>query len=102
MHSYHIYFFLDLLPTVDFKGEAITFRTTTSAVLSTLAHCVDLMMQREEAWKKRLEKETERRKRAETLSRTYYVQLQKASATAHPGPDLEVCLFYNLMTAIQN
>lgn len=78
--------------TVDFKGEAITFRTTTSAVLDTLAHCIDLMMQREEAWRKRVEKEAERRKRAENISKSYFQQLQKANSLAHLGPDLEVCI----------
>lgn len=74
---------------IDFKGEAITFRTTTAAVLDTLAHCAELVAQREEAWRKRLERETERRRRCEGLSRTYFEQLQKMR-NVHPGPDLEV------------
>ena len=41
---------------IDFKGEAFTFKATTTGILATLSHCVDLMQQREEAWKKRLEK----------------------------------------------
>ncbi|XP_022908521.2 ceramide transfer protein isoform X1 [Onthophagus taurus] len=76
------------LPDIDFKGEAITFRTTTAAVLDTLAHCVDLVMQREESWRKRLEKETERRRKAERVSKSYFEQLQKVR-NVHPGPDLE-------------
>lgn len=99
------------MPAIDFKGEAITFRTTTAAVLDTLAHCVDLVMQREESWRKRLERETERRKRTEGLSKSYFDQLQKIR-NIHPGPDMEVrvisilwvvrktmnnCSFYYLM-----
>lgn len=75
---------------IDFKGEAITFKTTTSAILDTLAHCVDLMTQREEAWKKRLEREADKRRRTEAISKSYFDQLQKAQILAHPGPDLEV------------
>lgn len=77
------------MPAIDFKGEAITFRTTTAAVLDTLSHCVDLVMQREESWRKRLEKETERRKKTEGLSKNYFDQLQKLR-NIHPGPDMEV------------
>lgn len=41
---------------VDFKGEAFTFKATTAGIVATLSHCIDLMQQREEAWKKRLER----------------------------------------------
>ncbi|CAH0551722.1 unnamed protein product [Brassicogethes aeneus] len=78
----------ELLPVVDFKGEAITFKTTTSAVLSTLEHCAELVNQREESWRKRLDKEVERRRRSETLSKSYFTQIQKVRSV-HPGPDLE-------------
>ncbi|XP_049826487.1 ceramide transfer protein isoform X2 [Aethina tumida] len=78
----------DNLPVVDFKGEAITFKTTTSAVLATLDHCAELVNQREDAWRKRLEREVDRRKRSESLSKTYFDQIQKIR-NVHPGPDLE-------------
>lgn len=41
---------------IDFKGESFTFKATTAGILATLSHCIDLMSQREEAWKKRLER----------------------------------------------
>lgn len=41
---------------VDFKGEAITFKATTSGIINTLSHCIELLTQREENWKRRLEK----------------------------------------------
>jgi len=75
--------------TKDFKGEAITFRTTTAAVLDTVAHCVDLVLQREESWLKRIERETERRRKAEKLARLYFEQLHAATKNIHAGPDLE-------------
>lgn len=49
------------------QGEAITFRATTEGVLSTLQHCLDVIGRREESWRKRLERESERRKKAEEL-----------------------------------
>uniref|UniRef100_A0A671TRT9 Ceramide transfer protein n=1 Tax=Sparus aurata TaxID=8175 RepID=A0A671TRT9_SPAAU len=42
---------------IDFKGEAITFKATTAGILSTLSHCIELMMKREDSWQKRLDKE---------------------------------------------
>lgn len=74
---------------VDFKGEAITFKTTTAAVIDTLAHCAEIVVQREEAWKKRLEKERDKRKKCEVLLQKYFEQLQK-NRSVHPGPEMEV------------
>uniref|UniRef100_A0A8C9ZVH5 Ceramide transfer protein n=1 Tax=Sander lucioperca TaxID=283035 RepID=A0A8C9ZVH5_SANLU len=42
---------------VDFKGEAITFKATTAGILSTLSHCIELMVKQEDSWQKRLDKE---------------------------------------------
>lgn len=58
----------DLRP-IDFKGESITFRATTAGVLTTLQHCLDIINERDESWKKRMDKEVERRRRSEGLSR---------------------------------
>lgn len=41
---------------IDFKGEAITFKATTAGILSTLSHCIDLMVKREDNWQKRHDK----------------------------------------------
>ena len=41
---------------IDFKGQAMTFKTTTGGLLTTLSHCIDLMAQRDEAWKKKLDR----------------------------------------------
>ncbi|XP_051551914.1 ceramide transfer protein isoform X5 [Myxocyprinus asiaticus] len=42
---------------IDFKGEAITFKATTAGILSTLSHCIEIMVKREESWQRRLDKE---------------------------------------------
>lgn len=59
--TYVIYFTASVLRqhgghAVDFKGEAFTFRATTAGIVATLSHCIELMSQREDAWKKRLER----------------------------------------------
>lgn len=84
----------DSPPAVDFKGESITFKTTTAAVIDTLSHCSELVVQREESWRKRLDREKERRKHCEVLAQKYFQQLQK-SRTVHSGPDLEVRMTWN-------
>lgn len=43
--------------TLDFRGEAITFKATTAGILATMSHCIDIMSQREEHWRKKLERE---------------------------------------------
>lgn len=42
--------------TVDFKGEAITFKATTAGVVSSLSYCIDVMNKREDYWQKKFEK----------------------------------------------
>jgi collagen type IV alpha-3-binding protein len=75
----------------DFKGEALTFKATTSGVLATLAHCLELVSQREEGWRKRLERETERRKRIEELYRGARIEAEKRQrVVVRSGPDYEV------------
>ena len=41
---------------IDFKGEAITFKATTAGIIATMSHCIELMSQREDAMRKRLER----------------------------------------------
>lgn len=41
---------------LDFKGEAYTFKATTTGILHNLGHCIELMQQREEFLKKKLDK----------------------------------------------
>ena len=42
--------------SLDFKGEAFTFKATTTGILHDLSLCIELMQQREEFWKKKLDK----------------------------------------------
>lgn len=53
------------LRAIDFKGEAITFRETTSAVLTSLNHCLEIIVQKEDGLKKKLDRETDKRKKIE-------------------------------------
>jgi len=75
----------------DFKGEALTFKATTAGVLETLAHCLELVSQREDGWRKRLERETERRKRIEELYKQVKIESdKKQKVVVRGGPDFEV------------
>uniref|UniRef100_U5ENY0 Ceramide transfer protein n=1 Tax=Corethrella appendiculata TaxID=1370023 RepID=U5ENY0_9DIPT len=79
----------DGLNSLDFKGEAITFRETTAAVITTLQHCLDIITQKDESFKRKLDKEIERRKKIEELYRQCKEELAKNRNTSIPGPDLE-------------
>uniref|UniRef100_A0A3Q1HP12 Ceramide transfer protein n=1 Tax=Anabas testudineus TaxID=64144 RepID=A0A3Q1HP12_ANATE len=72
---------------IDFKGEAITFKATTAGILSTLSHCIELMVKREESWQKRLDKELEKRRRVEDAYKSAMYELKKKSH--YGGPDYE-------------
>ena len=83
--------------SVDFKGEAITFKATSDGVLATLQHCVELMGQREDAWRRRWEKEVEKRRRLQDLYKILKEQITVHSGEnlrprvlIHGGPDYEV------------
>lgn len=41
---------------IDFKGEAYTFKATTAGILHNMSHCIELMQQREEFLKKKLDR----------------------------------------------
>ncbi|XP_051551913.1 ceramide transfer protein isoform X4 [Myxocyprinus asiaticus] len=72
---------------IDFKGEAITFKATTAGILSTLSHCIEIMVKREESWQRRLDKEIERRRRAEDAYKAALTELKKKPL--YGGPDYE-------------
>ncbi|XP_072289918.1 ceramide transfer protein-like isoform X2 [Eucyclogobius newberryi] len=72
---------------IDFKGEAITFKATTAGILSTLSHCIELMVKREDSWEKRLDKELEKRRRIEDAYKCAVNELKKK--THYGGPDYE-------------
>lgn len=54
------------LRPIDFKGEALTFRETSSALLVGISNCLDQIIQKEDHLKKILEKESENRKKLES------------------------------------
>lgn len=74
---------------IDFKGEAITFKATTTGILATLSHCIELMAQREETWRRRVEKEIERRKKIEDLYHHVASEAQQQHHVVVGGPDYE-------------
>jgi len=67
---------------LDFKGEAITFKATTAGILATLQYCTELMGQREEQLKRRLEREAAARRQAEERCR----QLERGPGPRQGGP----------------
>ncbi|XP_076443458.1 ceramide transfer protein-like [Babylonia areolata] len=72
--------------SMDFKGESITFKATTAGIIATLSHCIDLMAQREEAWKRRLDREVEKRKKYEQAHKAV---LAERKLHVVGGPDYE-------------
>ncbi|KAL3867074.1 hypothetical protein ACJMK2_044307 [Sinanodonta woodiana] len=72
---------------VDFKGEAFTFKATTAGIIATLSHCIELMSQREEALRKKLEREIEKRKKLEEDLKT--LNEHKQHRLVIGGPDFE-------------
>ncbi|XP_069672197.1 ceramide transfer protein isoform X1 [Periplaneta americana] len=74
---------------IDFKGEAMTFKATTAGVLATLQHCLELLGQREETWRRRLEREAERRRKTEELYRAARQEAASHRLVVHGSPDYE-------------
>ena len=73
---------------IDFKGESFTFKATTAGILATLTHTLEVMSQREEAWRRRMDREIEKRKKYEEA----YKSLLKEKSNPVPvfgGPDYE-------------
>ncbi|CAH8429275.1 unnamed protein product [Schistosoma rodhaini] len=60
---------------MDFKGEAHMFKAITTGILTNLSHCIDIMQQHEENWRKRLEREIERRRRLEETQKAMIQEL---------------------------
>lgn len=52
-----------------FAGESITFRATTSGVLTTLQHCLEIIAESDDSWKRKLEREIDKRRRSEDQSK---------------------------------
>ncbi|XP_075537899.1 ceramide transfer protein [Dermacentor variabilis] len=78
-----------MLPPVDFRGEAITFKATTAGILATLSHCIDLMAQREEAWRRKLEREVDKRKKMEEAYKQAMSEARSQPPAVLGGPDYE-------------
>ncbi|KAH8380211.1 hypothetical protein KR009_009492 [Drosophila setifemur] len=79
----------DGLKSIDFKGESITFRATTSGVLTTLQHCLEIIAESDESWKRKLEREIDKRRRSEDQSKKLKDEIEKMKRLSYPGPDFE-------------
>ncbi|XP_062130167.1 ceramide transfer protein isoform X1 [Drosophila sulfurigaster albostrigata] len=79
----------DGLKPIDFKGESITFRATTTGVLSTLQHCLEIIAENDESWKRKLEREIDKRRRAEEQNKKFMDEIEKLKRLSYPGPDFE-------------
>ncbi|EDW17219.1 uncharacterized protein Dmoj_GI16626, isoform A [Drosophila mojavensis] len=79
----------DGLKPIDFKGESITFRATTTGVLSTLQHCLEIIGESDESWKRKLEREIDKRRRADDQNRKLKEEIEKLKRLSYPGPDFE-------------
>lgn len=77
-------------PIFVFQGESITFRATTAGVLTTLQHCLEIIAENDEIWRKKLDREIEKRKRTEEQTRRHKDEIEKFKRISYPGPDLEV------------
>lgn len=53
------------LRKIDFKGEAITFRETSSGLIHSLNNCLEVVVQKEDQLNKKFDKEFEKRKKLE-------------------------------------
>jgi hypothetical protein len=94
---------------IDFKGEgelvvartcswtecdrsfilALTFKATTDGVIHNLAFCIEMMQKRDDVWRKKYDKELERRKKFQDL----YTKIIKQKIPALGSPDAEVISF---------
>lgn len=68
---------------IDFRGESLTFKATTNGILARLQHCLDLLNQSEDWWRKRLERQVEQRKKAEEAYRQLLQQQQQQEQQIH-------------------
>ncbi len=42
--------------SLDIRAEAVTFKATTTGLVTTLSQCIDMMNKREESWQRKFEK----------------------------------------------
>jgi phosphoglycerate-specific signal transduction histidine kinase len=73
-------------------SQAITFRETTNGVLTTLNHCLELISQKEDNFKRKLDRETDRRKKVEEELKECQENLVKTKmAATGPGESYLKC-----------
>uniref|UniRef100_A0A1I8GA77 START domain-containing protein n=1 Tax=Macrostomum lignano TaxID=282301 RepID=A0A1I8GA77_9PLAT len=70
----------------EFRGEAVTFKATTAGIIHQMRSCVELMCQREDQWKKRLERQMDKRHHMEDLVRSLQQRIEAAQQQVGAGP----------------
>lgn len=60
---------------IDFRGESHMFKATAAGILTNLSHTIELMQQNEEQWRKRLEREIEKKRRIEETQKAMAQEL---------------------------
>ncbi|VDP85599.1 unnamed protein product, partial [Echinostoma caproni] len=60
---------------LDFRGESHMFKATATGILTNLSHTIELMQQNEEQWRRRFEREVERKRRLEETQRAMAQEL---------------------------
>lgn len=53
-------------------------------------------MENDETWKKKLDREIEKRKKVEEQNRKLKEEIEKLKRISYPGPDLEVSAYYKI------
>ncbi|ODM92755.1 Collagen type IV alpha-3-binding protein [Orchesella cincta] len=86
------------LKIVDFRGEALTFKTCfmkfkfilgdNGCLINSVSSCTEFMTQREDLWKKKHEREVQKRKKLEENFNQALKRAQRKKA-AMGGPDCE-------------
>ncbi|XP_031639368.1 ceramide transfer protein-like [Contarinia nasturtii] len=78
------------LNSIDLNGESVAFRATSQGILATLNQCLDIINQREDCLKRKMETEMEQRRQSEELCKKLKDELSKTKSPAFFGPDSEV------------
>lgn len=66
-------------------------------MLTTLQHCLEIIVENDDIWKNKLDREIEKRRRIEDQNRKFKEEIEKFKRISYPGPDLEVSSIKNIL-----
>lgn len=55
-----------------------------------MQHCLEIIVENDETWRNKLDREIEKRKKVEEQNRKFKEEIEKIKRISYPGPDLEV------------